>query len=425
MNQDKTKGTRDFYPEEMEIENYILDTWKNIAKKYNYKEIEGPILESAEIYKKSGQEIPQQTYQLQDKSGRQLVLRPEMTPTIARMIQQRKDLSKPIKWFCIPHCFRYEAPQMGRQREFYQLNLDCLGSIDMRADAEIIATLIDIMKAFGLTEKDFYIRISNRKVLQSLLQSINMPNQQEVLRLIDKKDKLTEETFMFSLKELGLSKDQIERLLSFLNINQIDKIQMYCKDLVGKQGYEELSSLLDYLEKMNLAKYCKIDLTIMRGFDYYTSTIFELFDTEKKFRALAGGGRYDDLTGIPGVGYGFGDIVLQLFLEEKGLLEKIKKEKPKSIYILYIDEAYYQEAFRLAQELRNSIPVEMDVMKKSISKKFEYCNQQQYPYIIIIGEDEIKKKKFKLKDMKSGKESLKTKEQLESFFKKLQLKQLQ
>ena len=420
MNQDKTKGTRDFYPEEMEIENYILDTWKKVAKSYGYKEIEGPILESAEIYKKSGQEIPEQTYQLQDKSGRQLVLRPEMTPTIARMILSRKDLSKPIKWFCTPRCFRYESPQLGRQREFYQLNLDCLGSNDMQADAEIIATLIDIMKAFGLTEKDFYIRISNRKVLQSLIQSIGFPNQQEVLRLVDKKDKLTEETFLFSLKELGLSKDQIERLLSFLNISQIDKIQMYCKDLVGKQGYEELSSLLNCLEKMNLTKYIKIDLTIMRGFDYYTSTIFELFDTEKKFRALAGGGRYDDLAGIPGVGYGFGDVVLELFLEEKGKLEKIRKEKQKAIYILYIDETYYPEAFRLAHDLRDIIPIDMNVMKKSVSKQFEYCNQQGYPYTIILGEDEIKKKKFKLKDMKTGKESLKTKEQLETFFKKLQ-----
>ncbi|HLC63698.1 MAG TPA: histidine--tRNA ligase [Candidatus Nanoarchaeia archaeon] len=414
---EKVKGTRDFYPEEMEIENYILDTWKKVAKNYNYKEIEGPILESAEIYKKSGQEIPEQTYQLQDKSGRQLVLRPELTPTIARMIQQRKDLSKPIKWFSLPRCFRYEAPQSGRQREFYQFNIDCLGSDSMLADAEILATLIDIMKSFGLTEKDFYIRISNRKVLQSLIESIGFLKIKELFRLIDKKDKLTEEAFLFSLKELGMTKDQIERLSSFLNINQIDKIQMYCKDLVGKQGYEELSSLLNYLEQMNISKYCKIDLSIMRGFDYYTSTVFELFDNEKKYRAIAGGGRYDDLAGIPGVGYGMGDIVLQLFLEEKLKLKKIKKQS--SVYILCIDEEYYEKAFKLAQELREIIPVEMEIMKKSIGKQFEYCNQQSFPYVIIIGEDEIKKKKFKLKDMKTSKEKLMTQEQLEKFFTKL------
>ena len=412
------KGTRDFYPEEMAIENYILNTWKSIALKYSYKEIEGPILESADIYKSSGQEIPEQTYRLTDKSGRELVLRPELTPTIARMIQQRKDLSRPIKWFSLPRCFRYEAPQLGRTREFYQLNIDCLGSESMLADAEVIATSIDIMKAFGLTEKDFYIRISNRKVLQSLIQQVSQSSTREIFRLIDKKDKLPEETFLFNLKELGLSKDQVERLLSFLAISQIDKIQMYCKDMLGRQGYEELSSLWKYLEQMSLLAYCRLDLTIMRGFDYYTSTVFEVFDSNKGFRAIAGGGRYDDLAGIPGVGYGMGDVVLQLFLESKGKLKKLPKQK--TIYLLYIDEALYPKAYKLAQELREVINIEMDIMKKSIQKQFEYCNQQGFPYIILLGDDELKKQKFKLKDMQTGKERLMAKAGLIKFLTSLE-----
>lgn len=410
------KGTRDFYPEDMNIQNQIFDIWKKIARSYNYKEMEGPILESEEIYKKSGDEIPEQTYQLEDKSKRRLVLRPELTPTIARMIQQRKDLPKPIKWFSIPRCFRYEAPQAGRSREFYQFNLDCLGSSSMAADAEVIATAVDIMRAFGLTEKDFYIRISNRKILQSFLLNLNISNVKGVFRLIDKKDKIGDDVFAFGLKELGLSNEQVEKLQNFLNIQQIIKLKMYLSDTLGKQGVEELETLWKCLQQKGLEKYCRLDVSIMRGFDYYTSTVFEVFDASKEFRAIAGGGRYDDLAGIPGVGYAMGDIALQLFLEKKG---KLKLKELQKIYLIAIGEQAQLEATQLAAELRNILPVETDVMEKSLSKQFEYCNQQQFPFAIILGEDELKEGKFKLKDMKSGKEKLKTKEQLIKFFMKL------
>ena len=410
------KGTRDFYPEDMEIQNQIFDIWKKVARSYNYKEIEGPVLESEEIYRKSGEEIPEQTYQLEDKAQRKLVLRPELTPTIARMIQQRKDLPKPIKWFSIPRCFRYEAPQAGRSREFYQFNLDCLGSSSMTADAEVIATAIDIMLGFGLTEKDFYIRLSNRKILQSFITNLGVSNVKGVFRLIDKKDKLGNDVFVLSLKELGMDNQQVEKLQNFLNIQQLIKLKMYLSDTLGKQGIKELESLWKLLEQFDLTKYCKLDLSIMRGFDYYTSTIFEVFDSSKEFRAIAGGGRYDDLAGIPGVGYAMGDIVLQLFLEKKG---KLKQQTQFAIYIIAIGEQTQQEAASLASELRKILRVETDVMEKSISKQFEYCSQQQFPYTIILGEDELKKKKFRLKDMKTGKEILKTREQLLRFFSKI------
>lgn len=406
---DKVKGTRDFYPEDMEVQNYIFSVWKNVAISFGYKEVEGPILETEEIYRKSGEEIPQQTYSLIDKSGRKLVLRPELTPTLARMIQERKDLSKPIKWFSIPRCFRYEAPQMGRSREFFQFNIDCLGSESMLADAEIILTSIQIMKNFKLSNKDFYIRISNRKVAESFLVSLGIKNIKEVSRLIDKKDKLSQETFFLSLRNCGLEKEQVTKLYKFLEVKDITQLNEFITDDLGKKGAEELASLFDYLKKFNALKYCKLDLSIMRGFDYYTSTIFEVFDANGTYRALAGGGRYDNLAGIPGIGYGMGDITLQLFLKEKN---KLKIDKRKKVYIIYIGEKALIQGVKVAEKLRESIIVEMDIMNKGLSKQLSYADQIKADYVILIGTDELAKKKLRLRDMKTGKEQLLSLEQV-------------
>ena len=410
---DKVKGTRDFYPEDMEIQNYIFSNWKKVAISFGYKEVEGPILESEEIYKKSGEEIPQQTYSLIDKSGRKLVLRPELTPTLARMIQQRKDIPKPIKWFSIARCFRYEAPQLGRLREFFQFNIDCLGGESMVVDAEIIATAVEIMKKFKLTEKDFYIRISNRKVTQSFLDSLNIKNIQEVSRLIDKKDKIGQENFFLSLRGCNLEKDQVTRLYKFLAINNLESLKEYCQNDFGKKGLEELSSLFDYLKKFNILKYCKLDLSIMRGFDYYTSTIFEVFDANGTYRAIAGGGRYDNLAGIPGVGYGMGDVVLELFLKSKNKLKV--KSLEKKIYILNMGDKVLIQSVKAAEKLREFCIVELDVMNKGLSKQLSYADQIKADYVIIIGVDELKKKKLRLRDMKTGKERLLTLEQVCKF----------
>jgi len=406
---ERVKGTRDWYPEDKAKQNYIFNVWTSVAKSFGYKEVEGPILESEELYKQSGEEIPEQTYQLTDKSGRKLVLRPELTPTIARMIQQKKELKKPIKWFSIPRCFRYESPQSGRLREFYQFNLDCLGFSNMKADAEIIATAIEIMKKFNLSKKDFYIRISNRKIISSFLKNINLSYQQEVSRLIDKKDKLSLNDFKSALKECNVNELQIKQILKFLDISSVDEIKKYVNDEQGSKGVEELSSLFYYLKKYNLSSYCKIDLSIMRGFDYYTSTIFEVFDSSKEFRAIAGGGRYD-VAGIPGIGYGMGDVVLELFLAKK---KKLKQQEEKSkVYIITLDESSLKASYEIASKLREFTTVEADIMDKNLTKQLTYANEIGSEYSIIIGKDELNKKKFKLKEMKTGKEQLLTEEQI-------------
>lgn len=404
------KGFKDYYPKEKRIQNYIFQVWKKVAERYGYSEVDGPILEPVEIYTKSGQEIPEQMYTLIDKSGRKLALRPEFTPTIARMINS--SIPKPIKWYSISRCLRYERPQFGREREFFQFNLDFLGTNSMKADAEVILTAIRIMQEFNLTKKDFFIRISNRKLINDLLLNLEIDekNFKEIYRLIDKKCKISEKDFKLTLKDKGLTPEQIKNLLNLFEIKSLDKIE------VNSKGLDELKELFSYLKELNVLDYCKLDLSIMRGFDYYTSTVFEVFDKSQKYRAIAGGGRYDELAeNCPGVGYGMGDIILELFLKEK---KKLPEIKPSLIYIIPINTL--KQSLKIAESLRkNGINVSIDLLEKGISKNLDYANRENIPYVLIIGNQELKSKKIKLKNMKTGKESLFTLSQLINSLSKL------
>ncbi len=405
------KGFRDFYPEQKRIQNFIFKVWRKIAKRYGYLEIDGPILEPIEIYKKSGEEIPEQMYTLTDKAKRKLALRPELTPTLARMITQNKSLSKPIKWFSISRCLRYESPQAGRLREFFQFNIDFLGTKSIKADAEIILTSIKIMQEFRLTEKDFYIRISNRKLMQDLLKSINIKekNFKDIQRILDKICKYKKEDIKRELLKKGLKEKQISSLFKILKITSLNKIKIKSK------GLEELKELFNYLKSLNILKYCKLDLSIMRGFDYYTSTIFEVFDKTKKYRAIAGGGRYDELAkNCPGVGYGMGDVVLELFLKSKN---KIPEINPNLVFIIPINT--FEKSMKIAEQLRkNNINVSIDLMNRSLSKNLNYANKEKIPYVLLIGKKELKSKRLKLRNMQTGKEVLLTLPKIIKFLKK-------
>lgn len=286
----------------------------------------------------------------------------------------------------------------------------------MKADAEIIATAIEIMKSFNLTKKDFYIRISNRKIIQSYLKNLGITKIQDVSRLIDKREKLSQEDFNSSLKEIGINKEQINKVNYIFRISKIDEVKKYINDLSGNQGIEELESLFKYLNQYGLSSFCKLDLSIIRGFDYYTSTVFEVFDSTNEFRAIAGGGRYDDLAGIPGVGYAMGDVVLELLLEKKGKLKSLG-DKP-DIYIIYTEEKTMKKALFLTSKLRLLKNVELDVMNKNFSKQIKYANDIKSDYLIVIGPDEIKSKKYKLKNMKTGKSGTYSEESLLKFFSK-------
>ncbi len=404
-------GTRDFYPAEMRQLNYIFSAWKKAAEKYGYAEVEGPMLESVDLWKEKTGELPEQMYNFKDKGDREVTIRPEFTPTLARLVaQKQKELTKPIRWYGIIRCWRYERPQSGRLREFFQFNIDCLGMDSMKADAEIIAVAAEILKELKLTPKEAYVRISNRKLLKGLLAGIGLSEKliDATVKAIDKKDKMQEKEYLAMLEDYGLSTLQVEQLNDILETNSIAKLEKQKLNEEAAKGLAEIKELFSYLKSYGLEEYCELDLTIIRGLDYYTSTVFEVFDRSKKFRAIAGGGRYDDLVAdfggerCPGIGFGMGDVVLQLFLKERNKLPEHKKEL--EYYIAPISETVLNEAIGIAQKLRERSNAEIDLYAKNLKKQLYYANSIGAKKVVIIGEKDLKEQKVTIKDMATGKE---------------------
>jgi len=397
------KGMKDYYPEDKETQNYIFNIWKNIALKYSFNEVEAPIIEPLELFTaKSGEEIKEQLYTLEDKAGRKLALRPELTPSLARMIAQRKDLIKPIKWFSIQQCFRYEREQFGRSRSFYQLNLDILGTDNLLADAELIAIAVNIMKDFGFTKNDFFIRINNRKLINNLLKIIGINNVQGIYGLIDKKSRIADKDFKEELKNLGLDDKQINELNKILSVKDIKSLEKYDVSLV------EIKRVFDYLKEFGVLDYCKLDLTIVRGLDYYTSTVFEVFDKQMELRAIAGGGRYDNLVDVfggercPGVGFGMGDVILGLLLEKKKRLQRSSVNL--DYFVAIINDKVINRSIKIAEKLRKEYKVEMELVGRSLGKQLEYASKINAKNVVIVGEKDLKLGKVTVRDMKSGRE---------------------
>ncbi len=296
------KGVRDFYPEDMAVQNYIFDTWKKVAKEFGYVEYSASLLEPAELYrsKTSSEIVNDQTFSFTDRGGREVVLRPEMTPTLARMVAgRRRSLKFPLRWFSIPNVFRYEKPQRGRKREHWQLNCDVMGIAGVEAEVEIITLAHSIMKSFGAKDEDFVIKINDRKKLEEVLIANGAKNEDipSIFRLLDKKDKIPKEEYDAELRKFGVNPD------------------MEIKDVVSLDEYKNkgINNIV-------------FDPSIVRGFDYYTGMVFEVFDTSpENNRSLFGGGRYDNLLElfgvdpVPTVGFGMGDVTMRDFLETHGL----------------------------------------------------------------------------------------------------------
>jgi histidyl-tRNA synthetase len=402
------RGTRDFYPPLKRKLNYIFSIWKTVGEKYGYEDMDGPLLEPADLWRlKSGAEIPDQMYVFTDKGGREVAVRPELTPSVARMVaQKQKELSKPIKWYSIGRFWRYERAQAGRLREFYQLNLDCLGPESMLADAEVISTSIAIMRGLGCTKEEFYVRLSNRNLMKSLLLKVIRIKEDQLIpvsRLIDKREKIGDKGFIAALKDVGLNATQAKYLLKMLEKNDISKIKGSSLDAEGKKGLKDLKELLSYLDSYGYGDYCEVDLSIMRGFDYYTSTVFEVFDRSGEFRALAGGGRYEDLVKdfggdkCAGVGYGMGDVVLALFLEKLDRMPKLRKRI--NYYIAPLTDKAGPVALKIASVLRMMSNVEVGLDSGSLKKQLKYANSIGAEKVIIIGEKDLKNNKVTVKDM--------------------------
>ncbi|HET7460755.1 MAG TPA: histidine--tRNA ligase [Longimicrobium sp.] len=409
-------GFRDFYPDDFAIRAHIFGVWRDVARRYGFQEYDGPPLEPLELYvEKSGPEIVQQLYNFTDKGGREVSLRPEMTPTLARMAGARAGgLRKPIKWFSVPQLFRYERPQRGRLREHYQLNVDILGEEDVSADAELLAAAIDILRGLGLTSDDFVARVSDRRLLRALLLHAGVPEDQLVLvyNIVDKIERDTRETLSKRLAdEAGLGADMIDRLFAIFQHRDFDAVrQAYGGDADVAPEIERMSTYLGTLAAMGLGDYVRFDLSIVRGLAYYTGIVFELFDTKGELRAICGGGRYDHLlkglagVDLPALGFGMGDVVLKELLDARGLLPS--SAHSVDFYLVSIGPEQRDALLSLAHRLRDAgWSVEYGLKQQGVGKQFKNAAAVGARRVVTLGPDEVAQGIAAVKEMATGQET--------------------
>src|SRR5579863_642071 len=377
---ERLPGFRDFYPEPLPhtdvwsaaARQYIFDRWREMARRYNFREYDGPPLEPLELFTtKSGADIVGQLYNFVDKGDRAIALRPEMTPTLARMVAaHERNYKKPIKWFALPQLFRYERQQKGRLREHFQFNADIFGESDLAADAELIALLIDTLRSFGLTVQDFVIRLSSRNAWQEFYEqkasktASDAAHAYEFFQIIDKLERNGADESKTKLANLGFSLDDVNNFIT-----------------AGKPT-AELQAILDNLTARGLGEFVKVNYNVIRGLAYYTGPVFEAFDVKGEFRAIAGGGRYNNLVklisggkvDLPALGFGMGDVVLLELLKERGLLPKF--DAALEVFVLIEDEALRTESLKLVHDLREAgYAVEYPLTPTKPDKQFKRAQE--------------------------------------------------
>ena len=404
-------GFRDFYPEELALRNHIFATWRAVARRYGFQEYDGPPLEPLELYTaKSGDEIVGQLYEFTDKGDRKIALRPEMTPTLARMVGARAQaLKKPIRWFSIPQLFRYERQQRGRLREHFQLNMDILGEAGPLADAELVAAAIDIMRAFGLGPADVKVRLSDRRVLRALLLGHGLSEEElpAAFRALDKAERAPE-----ALEQLGAAggKGRGEALAALAGLRGLEAVTAALGAVPGgREAGEPLCAVVEALQAMGLGDFIAVDLTIVRGLAYYTGIVFELFDARQTMRAICGGGRYDGLlqalTGVdlPGLGFGMGDVVLGELLRSRQL--PLEASSQLDAFLVAVGGDDLAAVLKLAHELRDrGMAVEYGLRHAPIRKQLELAAARGAPRAVIVGPDERKANVATVRDLKTGTE---------------------
>jgi len=421
------KGTRDFYPTDMARRNWIIDGWKRVSVRNGFEEYDGPIFEYLKMFQiKSGDEIVEQLFSLRDRGGRDLALRPEITPTLARMVnQQINSLPKPIKWFSVPRLFRAERPQKGRLREFFQWNIDIIGVDDVLADAEVIFCALDYLREVGLTPDDIVVKISSRKLLAAVLKKIGIPEERldSLYPVLDKKDKSPTETFTKMLKKQVPEKGIADKIQAFMELKLISEVEkMFRDDQEVIEANNEQAMLIHHLNQMGVSKYCQFDPSIVRGLAYYTGIVYEIYDKASELRAIGGGGRYDNLLrdfggpDIPATGFGIGDCVLSILLEEKGLF----KPEPQVLdyFIAGVPNVTFEnekgtvlstsedEAVKLTAKLRKmGLKTDFSYKFTNLGKQLGEASDRNARKCIIIGE-EFKNNQLVVKDMATGRQDL-------------------
>jgi histidyl-tRNA synthetase len=407
------KGTRDFYPEEKRLQKYIFGVMRLVAEQFGYEEYDAPILEPLELYKaKSGAEIvSEQTYNFVDRGGREVAIRPEMTPTVSRMVAgKRQELGYPVRWYSIPNLWRYERPQRGRLREHWQLNVDIFGLAGLEAEFEIIQVADGIMRAYGATRSMYMIKLNSRKMMDAIFgEYLGLSEVQAVTlaKLIDRMHKMDHAEFVAEAdalftptqREMG----QSDKLLKLLKVKTISELP---SELQAHASVSDLSKLMHMLDKAGVTN-AAFDITIMRGFDYYTDIVFEVNDLHPdNNRSMFGGGRYDGLVGlfgvdpVPTVGFGMGDVTLSNFLELHELMPKLSAET--DIYVVLVGDVYSRAQKTIAALREMGLNVAVDPSGRKIGDQIKTALKKNINYVLFIGEQELDNERFKLKNLASG-----------------------
>jgi histidyl-tRNA synthetase len=394
------KGTRDFYPQEMGIRTWLYKKVRNVSESFGYQEFEGPFLESIDLYAaKSGEElVKEQSFVFPDRSGDLISLRPELTPTLVRMVAQRQNqLTYPLRWWSFGPFWRYERPQKGRTREFFQWNIDLIGVATSEADAEMVAIMAAIFKSLNLSPEEAIISVNNRRLMDRELGRIGFTPDQNpnVFRLIDRKDKLNPEQWMTYGKEMDLSSKNIERLNSVLNNKDLWK------------NSQELIRFFEAIAALGMSDYTIFDPQVIRGLDYYTGTVYEgKARTPEIRRSIAGGGRYDNLLAdvggdpLPGTGFAMGDMVISLLLEKYGHLPSSLEDSTAPILVTIFYKDRIMDSYKLAAELRSEgLKVATYPQPEKLGKQFKYADKIGVKIALILGPDEIESKQVAVKDL--------------------------
>lgn len=408
------KGTRDYYPEDKRLQNYIFSIWKKVVESFGYEEYGAPILEPYEIFAaKTGQEIVnEQTYSFTDRGGRNVVIRPEMTPSISRMVAgRRQELGYPARLYSIANFMRYERPQKGREREFWQLNADIFGVTGVDADAEIITIADTIMQAFGATDAMYKIRVNSRKLINSMMADyleLDVMQAQLMIKLFDRKDKISHEEFRDQARDIfdtDKAKEGLQKIAKLLSAKTMGELP---PEMLANDAVQEVQALFTILKGRGVTN-ATFDISLMRGFDYYTGIVFEVFDTHpENNRSMFGGGRYDGLVGLFGVepiatvGMAPGETTMEEFLKSHKLIPKFRPAT--DVYMIVLGDALHG-AQKLASNLRDeNVKVAVDITGRKLDKQIKAAVKLGVPFILFVGEKELDEEMYTLKDLASSNE---------------------
>ncbi|MCL7970890.1 MAG: histidine--tRNA ligase [marine benthic group bacterium] len=413
MNTSNLPGFRDFYPAEMALRTHIFRTWRKVARRYGFVEYDGPPLESLELYtRKSGEEIVGQLYGFTDQGGREVALRPEMTPTFARMVGARAaGLPKPIKWFSIPQLFRYERPQRGRLREHFQLNLDIVGETSVASDVEVVAAAIDVLRGFGLGPEDVVARYSDRALVSAVLARLGVDEaaQPAAFAALDKADRESADWVIERLVAAGIEVDAAERVLAATAWSLDEVREALAEDPGVRARLDRLDRFASLLTSAGLGEFVEFDLRLVRGLAYYTGLVFEVWDRRGAFRAICGGGRYDNLLedlggpAMPALGFGMGDVVLAELLRDRDMVPH--SEDALDDFVIHVSEEQLPIALEIVRSLREAgRRVGFDYRSRSVGRQFKVANQARADRAIVVGPEEVESGQYVVRTLSTGEE---------------------